>query len=266
MYRPLLPAALAVLAAAGPAFAQIAAAPARITVRLPADARLYVDDVLCPLTGDTRSFPTPALKPGRPYSYTLAAEITENGRTIRVTRKVDVRPGEETAVNFGDRRALAAAAGGTPEVLPPPDTTPPRPKGPPPAQAFAYLNKAGRLVLQSTVQIEREETREKTVKGPDGKSQVVTYTVRVPKTVTRTQTFDPAKVEAYGGDGKRVDASRLPELLRGGRMVLQAADQQPPDPFYLQFLRDDALFLVPPPPEPKAPEKVPLPEKVPAGA
>ena len=33
---------------------------ARITVRLPAEARLYIDGTLCPLSSDTRTFNTPA--------------------------------------------------------------------------------------------------------------------------------------------------------------------------------------------------------------
>ena len=59
---------------------------ARVTVKLPADARLYVDDVLCPLTSTTRSFNTPELEAGRPYYYTLKAEFVNDGQT-RKTRQ-----------------------------------------------------------------------------------------------------------------------------------------------------------------------------------
>src|SRR5207302_2379797 len=42
-----------------------AAAPARVTVRLPAEARLWVDGVACPLASETRTFATPQLQAGQ---------------------------------------------------------------------------------------------------------------------------------------------------------------------------------------------------------
>ena len=54
---------------------------ARVTVKLPADARLYVDNVVCPLSSDTRTFNTPELEVGRSYFYTLKAEVIRDGET-----------------------------------------------------------------------------------------------------------------------------------------------------------------------------------------
>ena len=51
---------------------------ARLTVKVPEDARLYVDGVRCPLTTDTRTFDTPELEAGRKYSYTLKAEVVRD--------------------------------------------------------------------------------------------------------------------------------------------------------------------------------------------
>jgi uncharacterized protein (TIGR03000 family) len=78
------------------------ASPAHVTVRLPADARLTVQGVDCPLTSDTRTFDTPALKPGQKYYYLLKAEVMRNGQTIAQTRRVDFRSGEQVTVSFDD--------------------------------------------------------------------------------------------------------------------------------------------------------------------
>lgn len=74
--------------------------PAHFLVRLPADARLTVHGVACPLTSDTRAFDTPALKPGQKYYYLLQAEVVRNGRPIAETKRVDFRSGERVTVSF----------------------------------------------------------------------------------------------------------------------------------------------------------------------
>jgi uncharacterized protein (TIGR03000 family) len=75
---------------------------ARVTVKLPTDARLYVDDVLCPLTSSTRSFNTPELDAGRKYYYTLKAEVVRDGETRAATQRVLVEAGKQVTVEFKD--------------------------------------------------------------------------------------------------------------------------------------------------------------------
>jgi uncharacterized protein (TIGR03000 family) len=58
-------------------------APAKITVKLPAEAKLFVDDIACNLTSDERTFETPKLQSGKKYGYTLRAEMVREGRTVR---------------------------------------------------------------------------------------------------------------------------------------------------------------------------------------
>lgn len=89
---------------------EAASSPAHITVRLPADARLTVHGVACPLTSDTRTFDTPALAPGQKYYYLLKAEVVRNGRSIAQTRRIDFRSGERVAVSFENLGASLAAA------------------------------------------------------------------------------------------------------------------------------------------------------------
>ncbi|MGH7174273.1 MAG: TIGR03000 domain-containing protein [Gemmataceae bacterium] len=75
---------------------------ARVTVKLPADARLYVDGVLCPLKSATRSFNTPELDAGRRYHYTLKAEVVRDGKTRTDSQDVLVEAGKLVTVEFKD--------------------------------------------------------------------------------------------------------------------------------------------------------------------
>jgi uncharacterized protein (TIGR03000 family) len=75
---------------------------AQITVKLPSDARLYVEDVLCPLTSATRSFETPALDAGQRYYYTLKAEVVRDGQKRTARKRVVVEAGKEITVEFAD--------------------------------------------------------------------------------------------------------------------------------------------------------------------
>jgi len=87
-----------------------APAPAHVIVKLPEEARLFVDETPCPLTSATRSFDTPALDPGQEYYYTLTAEVMRDGRAVTATRKVTVRAGEESVVEFGAMRSVLSAS------------------------------------------------------------------------------------------------------------------------------------------------------------
>lgn len=84
--------------------------PAQITVRLPADARLTVHGVACPLTSDMRTFDTPSLPPGQTYYYLLKAEVVRDGRTIAQTRRVDFRSGQRVTVSFDNLGASLVTA------------------------------------------------------------------------------------------------------------------------------------------------------------
>jgi uncharacterized protein (TIGR03000 family) len=86
------------------------AAPAKVTVTLPEDAKLYVDGVACPLTTAKRSFETPVLQPGKAYGYTLKAEVVRGGEKKVETKQVELQAGKEVTVDFGDMAALKAAS------------------------------------------------------------------------------------------------------------------------------------------------------------
>ena len=87
-----------------------APAPGHVVVKLPEDARLFVDDVSCPLTSATRSFDTPELKPGQGYYYTIKAEVMRGGQATVVSKRVIVHAGKETVVEFGDMRPVVVTS------------------------------------------------------------------------------------------------------------------------------------------------------------
>jgi uncharacterized protein (TIGR03000 family) len=80
--------------------------PAHVVVNLPADAKLFVDGVACPLTSAQRAFDTPPLEPGRTYYYSIRAE----GRSLAETKRVTVRAGKETVVEFESKTAVTTAS------------------------------------------------------------------------------------------------------------------------------------------------------------
>jgi uncharacterized protein (TIGR03000 family) len=80
---------------------QPSAGTALIVVRLPADAKLLIDDLPTTETGPVRQFVTPgALDPGKPYHYTLKAQWTENGQPVTRERKAEFQAGGQVNVDF----------------------------------------------------------------------------------------------------------------------------------------------------------------------
>jgi uncharacterized protein (TIGR03000 family) len=74
------------------------AAAATITVSLPADAKLFVDDNATKSTSSTRTFVSPPLTPGKEFHYTLMAEIMRDGQKLTATERVPVRAGQDATV------------------------------------------------------------------------------------------------------------------------------------------------------------------------
>ncbi len=83
---------------------------ARVVVRAPADARLWVDQVECPIPGTVRSFDTPDLNPERTYSYTIRVAFQRNGQRIDESRRIPLIPGQVAEVDFSNVGAVRTAA------------------------------------------------------------------------------------------------------------------------------------------------------------
>jgi uncharacterized protein (TIGR03000 family) len=86
-----------------------APSPATLVVTLPAEAKLTIDDYVTNSTSEQRVFQSPALMPGKTYSYTLKAEILRDNKPQVVTKEVIVRAGEETPVRLEFPAAVTAA-------------------------------------------------------------------------------------------------------------------------------------------------------------
>lgn len=80
----------------------------RIIVSLPADAKLFVDNVECPLVGGVRAFNTPNLDPSRVYMYTMRVELARDGQTMRDAQQITIVPGVDVQVNFNNITQTAA--------------------------------------------------------------------------------------------------------------------------------------------------------------
>lgn len=78
------------------------AAPARVVVELPADARLFANGQLTKQTTARREFVTPVLEVGQEFHYVLTVEAVRDGKLVRDTRTLPVSAGQVTSVNFGD--------------------------------------------------------------------------------------------------------------------------------------------------------------------
>jgi uncharacterized protein (TIGR03000 family) len=109
---------LALASGFGHALAQTGTLSARIVVRLPADATLFVENIRLPQSGATRTLDTPPLEAGHVYYYDLRAEVLRDGKTLRVTKKVSFMAGETAKVDFGSLPSEAPAVSAKPVRTP----------------------------------------------------------------------------------------------------------------------------------------------------
>jgi uncharacterized protein (TIGR03000 family) len=86
---------------------------ATVIVRLPADAQLFADGTALKMTGGERKFVTPALPIGMEYTYRFTAEYERSGERVSVTKKVVVRPGSMSTVEYADLSAAKPAPTGS---------------------------------------------------------------------------------------------------------------------------------------------------------
>lgn len=74
----------------------------RVQVRLPADAKLFVEGKPLSVTNGERTFVTPPLPTDREAVYTFKVEYSRDGETLAHSRKVRIRAGATTLVDFAD--------------------------------------------------------------------------------------------------------------------------------------------------------------------
>jgi len=88
----------------------VASAPAvktKLTLRVPADAKVTLAGVETKQTGEVRQFATSKLASGQVWSnYTVVVETTRDGQTVREERTLNLTGGQdqELAVNFDSKQ------------------------------------------------------------------------------------------------------------------------------------------------------------------
>jgi uncharacterized protein (TIGR03000 family) len=75
-------------------------APCTIVVKLPEDARLFIQGDLTSSTGPERTFVSPKLPGGQTYLYTLTVLMERDGEVVSVTRAVRVWAGSKAEVTI----------------------------------------------------------------------------------------------------------------------------------------------------------------------
>jgi len=79
---------------------------AHFSVKLPADAKLLVNDVETKASGSVRRFHTPAtLEAGKSYEYTFRAQWMENAQPVTRDRTVRFKPGDDLTVDLTEATA-----------------------------------------------------------------------------------------------------------------------------------------------------------------
>lgn len=92
-----------------------ASSAARLTIELPATAKLIVDGKPTRGDGPTRQFHTPALPAGQAFFYEMRAEMEIDGKVEVEEKRVVVRAGEALTESFA--KLAAAAAGVNPTAV-----------------------------------------------------------------------------------------------------------------------------------------------------
>jgi uncharacterized protein (TIGR03000 family) len=81
---------------------KLTAAPANasLLIRVPADAKVYIDGNLMRSKSTERLFTSPEIEPGTPYFYMLRVEREKDGKTVQEVRRVTVMAGETSRLDF----------------------------------------------------------------------------------------------------------------------------------------------------------------------
>ncbi len=93
------------------------AAPARLTVELPAEAKLFVDGQVTKGEGTSRNFHTPELSKDQTFFYEIKAEVVVDGTVVTESKRVLVRSGDVLTESFPKLLAAVKNAKDASELL-----------------------------------------------------------------------------------------------------------------------------------------------------
>jgi uncharacterized protein (TIGR03000 family) len=98
---------------------------ARLDLRVPADATVWVEGVQMTQTGTLRTMISPSnLEPGKIYHYTVKAQWTANGQQVTEQRTINVQPGLASLIDFTKPADPNANTLPAPKPSPAPPATP----------------------------------------------------------------------------------------------------------------------------------------------
>ena len=79
-------------------------------VKVPADAKVYIDGNLMASKSSRRVFQTPALLPGEKYYYEVKVEVVRDGKEFVQNRRVILNAGQSVTTEFADLDVREPAA------------------------------------------------------------------------------------------------------------------------------------------------------------
>jgi uncharacterized protein (TIGR03000 family) len=92
------------MAPAGEAYGDLGAMPdpsqAHLRIFVPADAKVWVEDVVTTQTGSTRYFTSPQLSGDKEYVYHMKAQWQKDGRSVSREQQVTIHAGDWVTVDF----------------------------------------------------------------------------------------------------------------------------------------------------------------------
>jgi len=239
MYTVVLLTALSQGAALPGCYGKKEATPAKITVRLPAGASFFVDDVQSPYKGQAYAFDTPPLELGRTYGYTVRAEVTRDGRLITATKKIKFKARDAVTVDFSKLGEPASAT----EPAERPAGKAVLPATPAPAPVVASIDPDGRYVLLDEVVFKAIPYQMAITRLVDGVEEKVTKTAYKWVYEQRQSKLDIKSIQAQDGGGQAIAQDDLVEMLRRPTPAYLSRTKEV-DPFYLQSFRRKTLILV----------------------
>jgi uncharacterized protein (TIGR03000 family) len=82
--------------------------PATVVIRASSDVKIMVNGEETRRNKDVETFTTPELVPGKTYAYQISAEVTRDGRVYATSKRLLVRAGQQSTIDFGDMSAVIA--------------------------------------------------------------------------------------------------------------------------------------------------------------
>jgi uncharacterized protein (TIGR03000 family) len=100
------------------ASASIEGGSAVLTVSVPAEATIYVNDKATTTPGAERQFVSRNLAPGAVYTYRIRAEVERDGQKLTETKTITMTAGDQSQLRFDFQAAVAQKKETTEEQLP----------------------------------------------------------------------------------------------------------------------------------------------------